>query len=55
MIATLPESWQRMLELRKTRPMSEVARELGLPRTTLNDRMRLVRQRFEDACLREYL
>ena len=54
-IATLPEDWQTLLELRKTQTISEVAREMGVPRTTLNGRILRIRQRFEDAGLREYL
>ena len=54
-IATLPESWQTLLELRKTKTMSEVANEMGVPRTTLNDRIRRIRQRFENAAMRDYL
>lgn len=53
--ATLPESWHTLLELRKTRTMTEAAREMGVPRTTLNNLMRRVRQRFEQAGLRDYL
>jgi RNA polymerase sigma-70 factor (ECF subfamily) len=54
-IASLPESWQMLLKLRKTRTMAKIASELGVPRTTLNDQMRRIRQRFEDAGMREYL
>ena len=54
-LATLPESWQLLLKLRKTQTMSELAREMGVPRTTLNDWMRRIRQRFENAGMRDYL
>lgn len=54
-IATLPEAWQTLLELRKTQTMQEIASELGVPRTTLNDWMRRIRQRFERAGMRDYL
>ena len=54
-IATLPESWQALLELRKTRTMQQAADELGVPRTTLNDRMRRIRQRFESSGIENYL
>lgn len=54
-IATLPEAWRTLLELRKSRTMPEIAREMGVPRTTLNDWMRCIRQRFEEAGLRNYL
>ncbi len=55
LIATLPDDWQTMLKLRKSRPMAEVAREMDLPRTTLVGWMKQIRQRFEDAGLRDYL
>lgn len=54
-IATMPESWQTLLELRKTQTMSEIASGMGVPRTTLNDWMRRIRQRFEKAGMRDYL
>lgn len=40
--------------LRET-SISQAARELGVPRTTLNDAVRRLRQRFEDAALRDWL
>lgn len=55
MIATLPESWRTLLELRKTRTMQQAADEMGVPRTTLNDWMRRIRQRFENSGLQDYL
>ena len=55
MIATLPDSWCTLLELRKTRTVQQVADEMGVPRTTLNDWMRRIRQRFENSGLQDYL
>ena len=55
MIGTLPESWQTLLELRKTRTMSEAANAMGVPRTTLDGWMRRIRKRFEKVGLRAYL
>ena len=46
---------QSFIELRKSRTMPEIAEEMGVPRTTLNDWMRRIRQRFEQAGLRNYL
>ncbi len=54
-ISGLPEAWQTLLELRKSQTMPEVANQMGVPRTTLNDWMRRIRQQFEKAGLREYL
>jgi RNA polymerase sigma-70 factor (ECF subfamily) len=54
-IATLPASWRTLLELRKTQTMPEIANEMGVPRTTLNEWMRRIRQRFEKAGMKDYL
>ncbi len=54
-MATLPDNWRTLLELRKTQTMADIARELGVPRTTLNEWMRRIRKRFEKAGLNEYL
>ena len=54
-IASLPEFWQTLLELRKTCTMQEAADNMGVPRTTLNDWVRRMRQRFEEAGMRDYL
>lgn len=55
LIATLPEAWRTLLELRKSRTMPEIAKEMGVPRTTLNDWMRRIRQRFEKSDMQDYL
>ena len=39
----------------KTQSISAIAREIGVPRTTLNDTVRRLRQRFEAAGLRDYV
>lgn len=52
---SLPKQWQTFLHLRRTMSMSEAAREMGVPRTTLNGWMRRIRQRFEQAGMRDYL
>ncbi len=54
-IAKLPEQWRHLLERRQTQSMSEIARDLGVPRTTLNDWMRHIRSRFEAVGLDKYL
>jgi RNA polymerase sigma-70 factor (ECF subfamily) len=54
-IATLPEDWRTLLELRKSQTMPEIANELGVPRTTLNTWVQHIRQRFEKGGLRDYL
>lgn len=54
-MATLPDAWRTLLELRKSRTMPEIAEEMGVPRTTLNDWMRRIRQRFEKSGMRDYL
>lgn len=54
-IAKLPEHWRHLLQRRQTQSMSEIARDLGVPRTTLNDWMRHIRSRFEAVGLDKYL
>jgi RNA polymerase sigma-70 factor (ECF subfamily) len=53
--AQLAADQRDLAERLKTKPISEVARELGIPRTTLNERVRRLRRHFEKAGLREYL
>lgn len=54
LIATLPEPWQQLLELRKEYSMKEASRILQIPRTTLNGWMTQIRQQFEEAGFRSY-
>ena len=54
-IASLPEPLRELAERRKSQTMQEIAEALGIPRTTLNERMREIRQAFERGELRDYL
>ena len=54
-VAALPDELRDLAERLKTQSISEIAREVGIPRTTVNDSVRRLRQRFEHAGLREYL
>ena len=54
-VATMPDEWRILLELRMSKNMSAAARAMGVPRTTLNDWMHRIRKRFEKAGLRDYL
>jgi len=54
-VAALPDELRDLAERLKTQSISEIAREVGIPRTTVNDTVRRLRQRFEHAGLREYL
>lgn len=54
-MAQLPEHLWELAERRKTQTMQEIAEAMKVPRTTLNDWMRTIRERFEKAWLREYL
>ncbi len=54
-IESLPDCWRTLLELRKSQTMPEIARKMGVPRTTLNEWVRRIRRRFEEAGLRDYL
>ena len=54
-LSRLPEHLRRLCELLKTGTIAEAARQLGIPRTTLNDHVRKLREMFEHAGLRDYL
>jgi RNA polymerase sigma-70 factor (ECF subfamily) len=54
-IATLPFDLRDLAERMKTQAVSKIAREIGIPRTTVNHWVRHLRQRFEQAGLRDYL
>ena len=54
-VAVLPEELRTLAERLKTQSISAIAREIGVPRTTLNGAVRHLRQRFEQAGLRDYL
>jgi RNA polymerase sigma-70 factor (ECF subfamily) len=54
-VARLPPALRDLAERLKTRSVSEVARDLGIPRTTLRDRLRVIGGRLERAGLRDYL
>jgi DNA-directed RNA polymerase specialized sigma24 family protein len=54
-LARLPAPLREVAELLMTLSVSEAARALGVPRTTLLRRVERLRQCFEDAGLRTYL
>ena len=54
-IDSLPDELRDLAERMKTKSISAIAREIGVPRTTLNDTVRRLRQRFETAGLRGYV
>jgi RNA polymerase sigma factor (sigma-70 family) len=51
----LPEKFQDVLRRRQTHSMTEISRDLGIPRTTLNDWMLQIRKLFEEAGFERYL
>ena len=51
---SLPSEWQLMIRLRSIKPMAEVSRDMGIPRSTLNARMKKIRSRFESDGLKKY-
>ena len=54
-IASLPDELRAVAERMKAQSISSIARGMGIPRTTLNETVRRLRQRFEQAGLRNYV
>lgn len=54
-MATLPDELRELAERLKTQNVSEVARDIGIPRTTLHESVRHLRRRFESTGLKEFL
>jgi RNA polymerase sigma-70 factor (ECF subfamily) len=54
-LAALPDDLRAAAECLMTRSVTEAARELGLPRTTLYEAIRLLRMHMERAGLKDYL
>jgi RNA polymerase sigma factor (sigma-70 family) len=54
-MSKLPEKFQDVLRLRQNQSISEISRDLGIPRTTLNDWMVQIRKLFEEAGFERYL
>jgi RNA polymerase sigma-70 factor (ECF subfamily) len=54
-MADLPPTWRNVCERLKSASVSKVARDLGVPRTTLSCLLRRLRRRFEPAGLGEYV
>jgi RNA polymerase sigma factor (sigma-70 family) len=55
LIANLPPDFADICERLKRDTISVVARDLGIPRSTLRDLLKIVRSRFESGGMREYL
>lgn len=54
-IATLPEDLQELCEKLQSSNMAEIAREMGVPRSTLYGKLTKLRDAFREAGLEEYL
>jgi DNA-directed RNA polymerase specialized sigma24 family protein len=54
-MAKLPDELRDLAERLKTQTVSEIARDMGVPRTTLNESVRRLRRRFESAGLKDYV
>ncbi len=54
-VAALPDDLRDLAHRLKTQSISEAARDLGVPRTTLNHSVRRMRERFVQTGLREYV
>ena len=55
MLELLPPDLRRLAEQLKEKSLSQVAREMGIPRTTLRERVYEIRARFESAGMRFHL
>jgi RNA polymerase sigma-70 factor (ECF subfamily) len=51
----LPDNLRRLCELLKTGSIADAARAMGVPRTTLHDHVKKLREVFEAAGMRDYL
>jgi RNA polymerase sigma-70 factor, ECF subfamily len=51
----LPPDLQKLCKLRQTKTVSEIARHLGVPRSTVDDAFSRIAQAFRDADLENYL
>jgi RNA polymerase sigma-70 factor (ECF subfamily) len=54
LLARLPAELRDLAERLKTQTLSQVARDMGIPRSTLQRRVARLRRHFEDAGLRNY-
>lgn len=54
LLARLPAELRDLAERLKTQTLSQVAREMGVPRSTLQRRVARLRRHFEEAGLRNY-
>ncbi|MBN8605175.1 MAG: sigma-70 family RNA polymerase sigma factor [Planctomycetes bacterium] len=54
-MSKLPDKFQDLLRRRQTQSITEISRDLGIPRTTLNDWMLQIRKLFEEAGFERYL
>src|SRR5262249_911186 len=54
-ISKLREEHRALAELLKCQTVAEIAKQNGIPRSTLDDRVRCLRKHFENAQLRKYL
>ena len=54
-VAGLPPELRELAEALKTESISQIARRTGLPRRTINARVRQLRERLERAGLKNYL
>lgn len=54
-MSKLPDKFQDLLRRRQTQSIAEISRDIGIPRTTLNDWMLQIRKLFEEAGFERYL
>ncbi len=54
-IGKLPAELRELAERLKSESVSDIARDMGVPRTTLNEIVRRLRRRFENGGLKDYM
>jgi RNA polymerase sigma-70 factor, ECF subfamily len=55
LIASLPQDLRTLCERLKTKNVTEISRDTGIPRSTLYERINKLRKLLEDSGLRDYL
>ena len=54
-MAQMPAEWRDLCRRLQSQPLTAIAREVGIPRTTLQESIKKIRRHFEDAGLWDYM